>query len=287
MQFKEGNDFGNEDKSQFNSDFEMEDKPNIISEALCNVDDDGKLKPSTEVVIASSCENGEGNLGFDAFNKSGKPISVSSSPNIVKKSSNPECINLVNSVGHVSCINKMESNPVDKKMKCMSQAPKTKILKPDNVMHASSGSKKQTKGTTSEEKLDVAKSRRLPSNDWKDDSREITCKADSFSPSSALGDHLFSTSGGHFVASSKSAKTDVNHDLPVKNGSIPSLSHNGKNGLKTSMQKVIQQFKPSKQSKCHISGLGSDIAGNYKVFSKLLRIYVAYLIATSVVISHL
>lgn len=94
----------------------------------------------------------------------------------------------------------MQCNVVDEKMKSMSQAPNTKTLKPDNVLLATSSSKKQNKGNTSEEKLDVAKSRSFPSKDGKDDSRKINCNQESFPPSSARGDQLFSTSGGNFVA---------------------------------------------------------------------------------------
>lgn len=67
--------------------------------------------------------------------------------------------------------------------------------------------------------------------------------------SSSSRDRLSSTTKGDFLSQSKSVKTDNCHTLPTKASTIPNLPQNVRSGLKTSMQKVVQQFRSSKDSR--------------------------------------
>lgn len=85
---------------------------------------------------------------------------------------------------------------------------------------------------------------------------------------SASNDHSSSVAGGHSVPSSNSG-------LPAKNNATPTLPQAASNGLKTSMRKVVQQFKASKQSKSYIFGFGNEVNGKHnKVVSLLLSAFV-------------
>ncbi|KAK8672929.1 hypothetical protein V6N13_111286 [Hibiscus sabdariffa] len=84
------------------------------------------------------------------------------------------------------------------------------------------------------------------------------CESKHFTTSSCStsGHHSSSAPGGHSVQSSNSG-------LPAKISATPTAS----NGLKTSLRKVVQQFKVSRQSKSHLFGFGNeaDRKHNYKI----------------------
>lgn len=67
--------------------------------------------------------------------------------------------------------------------------------------------------------------------------------------SSSSRDRPSSTTKGDFLLQSKCVKTDDCHSLPTKVSAIPNLPQNVRSGLKTSMQKVVQQFRSSKDSR--------------------------------------
>ena len=67
--------------------------------------------------------------------------------------------------------------------------------------------------------------------------------------SSSSRDRLSSTTKGDFLSQSKSVKIDNCHTLHTKVSAIPNLPQNVRSGLKTSMQKVVQQFRSSKDSR--------------------------------------
>ncbi|GMI67918.1 hypothetical protein HRI_000461100 [Hibiscus trionum] len=88
------------------------------------------------------------------------------------------------------------------------------------------------------------------------------CESTHFTTSSCStsGHHSTSAPGGHSVQSSNSG-------LPAKNNAVPTLPPTASNGLKTSLRKVVQQFKASKQSKSHLFGFGNeaDRKHHYKI----------------------
>ncbi|XP_022751124.1 ubiquitin carboxyl-terminal hydrolase 17 isoform X2 [Durio zibethinus] len=146
-------------------------------------------------------------------------------------------------------------------------------LMSDDVHPAKTVYKKSTK-TVSEEMLvtDVSKKSNLTSlsssrpktviNDGEEDLQLYGSKHVKTSLFSASDDHASSVAGGHSVPSSKSG-------LPAKSNAIPTLPQTASNGLKTSMRKVVQQFKASKQSKSSLFGFGNEIIFPYELFMEL------------------
>ncbi|KAK9285782.1 hypothetical protein L1049_024983 [Liquidambar formosana] len=134
------------------------------------------------------------------------------------------------------------------------------------------GNKKPTDGAVLSEKLvtDASKSRSSSfsscsrsdsvANDRRNDS-QFKCKEARSISASASG-----ATGVHAGPSLKSAKNGNIHGVPVKDGGILSLPQSARSGLKTSVRKVVQQFKASKQLP-NLLDPGSEIAGkdNYKI----------------------
>lgn len=77
------------------------------------------------------------------------------------------------------------------------------------------------------------------------------------------------------TSSVTSAKVDTVRTVPLSCETANSTP-NGSSSLKTSMRKVVQQFKPSKLSKHHPLGLGSEIASKYKVLLHSLLHFVIF-----------
>lgn len=77
------------------------------------------------------------------------------------------------------------------------------------------------------------------------------------------------------TSSVTSAEVDTVRTVPLSCETTNSTP-NGSNSLKTSMRKVVQQFKPSKLSKHHPLGLGSEIASKYKVLLYYLLHFVIF-----------
>ncbi|XP_061353476.1 ubiquitin carboxyl-terminal hydrolase 17 isoform X2 [Gastrolobium bilobum] len=88
------------------------------------------------------------------------------------------------------------------------------------------------------------------------------------SSSSSRG-RLSSTSNGDLLSHSKSTKTDNYHNLPAKVSAIPNLPLNVRNGLKTSVQKVVQQFRSSKESRSNIISVENEMGFPYELFTEL------------------
>ncbi|XP_042497327.1 ubiquitin carboxyl-terminal hydrolase 17-like [Macadamia integrifolia] len=84
------------------------------------------------------------------------------------------------------------------------------------------------------------------------------------SSSSSVSEHPSSHTGVHFFPTVKSTKVD-NSVQTVRNGSpeVASSMPNVGNGLKTSVRKVVQQFRSSKISVYNPLGFGTEIAGKY------------------------
>ena len=73
--------------------------------------------------------------------------------------------------------------------------------------------------------------------------------------------HLSSSTRGHPVPNVKSGKVDGVHTVAASSSQIANHSPIVSNGLKTSVRKVVDQFRPSKLSKSLPLGVGSEMAG--------------------------
>lgn len=76
--------------------------------------------------------------------------------------------------------------------------------------------------------------------------------------------HLPFSNGVHSVPCEKSGRVDGLQTSTANTSKISNYSPNASNGLKTSMRKVVDQFRPSKLSKNYSSGVGTEIAGKYR-----------------------
>ncbi|KAL2662387.1 hypothetical protein AAZV13_02G037600 [Glycine max] len=87
--------------------------------------------------------------------------------------------------------------------------------------------------------------------------------------SSSSRDRLSSATKGDFSSQSKCMTTDNNHTLPTKVSAIPNLPQNVRSGLKTSMQKVVQQFRSSKESRSNSISAENEMGFPYELFVEL------------------
>ncbi|CAB4314256.1 unnamed protein product [Prunus armeniaca] len=197
-----------------------------------------------------------------------KLLSDGVAPDQLENMSSPSgCAKLANiqeDISHANKLSKMKSSHIDKEVESTPKIPKAKKNISGDAQPENIGSEKLTRRLISSEKklTDACKSKSSSSNDTEDESKEEESLSHSVSidrPSSATGEHMYS--------SSRYEKIEAYHALPAneKVGSIPNLPQNARNGLKTSVRKVVQQFKSSKQLKSDLSGRGEEIVGKYKV----------------------
>ncbi|XP_044501614.1 ubiquitin carboxyl-terminal hydrolase 17-like isoform X3 [Mangifera indica] len=185
-----------------------------------------------------------------------------------KRSPSSEFINSVANIGATSCASKSNALKLshnDEEVNFRSQLPSGKAM-PDNVRLGKLGDKKPVGGGASPELLikDSSKSKNSLSvsgsmlesiiKDSKDDS--TLSKGKDVKSSSLTAPRTSSASAGQSHSISKSL-------LPSKNYNIPSLPQNACHGFKTSMQKVVQQFRAFKPSKSHMLGSETEVAENY------------------------
>ncbi|KAF5451474.1 hypothetical protein F2P56_026580 [Juglans regia] len=184
-------------------------------------------------------------------------------------------INFVDGKSRASKSTNMKSGRIDEKVDFKSQFSKPKPLVTNDTKPKNLSNIKLPRGSALAGKsvADASKLRCPPSlsclgsdsvgDDGTEDAKLFKCKEVSSLSSKASGDHPSSALGRHLLSNSKSGKLDDCHVFPVKVGSPPSLPQDVRNGLKISVQKVVQQFRASKESKHKLSGLGNDIAGKY------------------------
>jgi len=84
--------------------------------------------------------------------------------------------------------------------------------------------------------------------------------------SSSSRDRISSTTKEDLISHSKSTKTDNYHALPSKVSVVPNLQQNVRNGLKTSMQKVVQQFRSSKESRSNLTSVENEVVNILDIF---------------------
>ncbi|KAK9949414.1 hypothetical protein M0R45_004938 [Rubus argutus] len=174
-----------------------------------------------------------------------------------------EHANLVDCQDNFSRANKlikMKSSDNDKEVESTSKLAKAKINMSADSQPANFVGRKPTRRATSIEKVvtDASKSKSSSTSDREDEHKGPLSHGTS-------GGRPSSTAGGLLDSSLRSEKVDSYHALPAKIGSIPNLPQNACNGLKTSVKKVVQQFKSSKQPKSNLSGPENEIAGKFKV----------------------
>ncbi|XVF17344.1 hypothetical protein REPUB_Repub10bG0112700 [Reevesia pubescens] len=176
--------------------------------------------------------------------------------------------NLTYAVNNLSKLNKKKSTHNDDEVESGMQFAKVNNLMSDDVHPIKAVYKKSARAVLSKILVtDASKKSNLTSlsssrpktvNNDREDALQL-CERKHFTTSScsASDDHSSSAAGGHSVPSSNSV-------FPAKSNS---LSQTASNGLKTSMQKVVQQFKASKQSKSYLFGFGNEVNGkhNYKL----------------------
>ncbi|XP_050371388.1 ubiquitin carboxyl-terminal hydrolase 17-like [Argentina anserina] len=191
-----------------------------------------------------------------------KPLLDNAAPDLLGSTS--EHANLVNCHDNFSRANKlvkMKSSQNDTEVESKSKLAKVKMDMSAGSQPAINDGKKSSRRSTSTEKVvtDVSKSKRLSTSDREDERKEGPLS------SSASSGRLSSVTGGLLDSSYRAETVGSCHALPVKTSSIPSLPQNACNGLKTSMKKVVQQFKSSKQLKSNLLGPENEIAGKFKV----------------------
>uniref|UniRef100_A0A5B7BQJ4 Putative ubiquitin carboxyl-terminal hydrolase 17-like n=1 Tax=Davidia involucrata TaxID=16924 RepID=A0A5B7BQJ4_DAVIN len=187
-------------------------------------------------------------------------------------------VDFVNSMSFASEPNKKKSSYSNEKFHSRLKIPKTQTVISDDVQPTSLENRRTTTAAALPEDLvkDASKLRSLPSsscsrsysvtNDWRNDSCVSKGKEVRSMPLNDSSDHSLVAARCHLVPSVKSVETVGAHALLSKDESIPSLSQNASKVLKTSVRKVVQQFRASKQSKPNLLSVGRDIAGkhNYK-----------------------
>ncbi|XP_059624161.1 ubiquitin carboxyl-terminal hydrolase 17-like isoform X2 [Cornus florida] len=189
-------------------------------------------------------------------------------------SSSESTADSVNRMSWSSELNKMKSSYSNEKFQSRLKVSKTQAVISDNVQPTILESRTIDGAALSEDLVkDVPKRRTMPSsscsgsysrsNDRGNDSQPLKGKEVRSVSVSSSSDHPLAATGRHSVSSAESAKSGSVHTLPSKIGSIPSLSQNAKKGLRTSVQKVVQQFRASKQSKPYLLGVGKDVAEKY------------------------
>ncbi|XVE83071.1 hypothetical protein DITRI_Ditri16bG0057400 [Diplodiscus trichospermus] len=178
--------------------------------------------------------------------------------------------NLTYSVdNYLSKVNKKRATNNNEGVEFRMQFAKDNNLMSDDV-HAAKAVYKKSSGAVSSEMLVTAASKKSnltslssskPKNVSNVGENDLQLSESKHVKTFSASDDLSSSvAGGHSVPSSKSG-------LPAKSTATSTLPQTASNGLKTSMRKVVQHFKASKQSKSYLFGFGNENNGkhNYKI----------------------
>ncbi|CAI8585831.1 unnamed protein product [Vicia faba] len=159
-----------------------------------------------------------------------------------------------------------------------SKVPKAKSDTSHDLASNSSGHEHRRKVASIEKSIaDTSKCKTVPSSsnsnidNLADDVEEshLSRYKEARRSSSSSRDRLFSTTKGDSVSHSTSTKTDNYHTLPSKVSVAPNLPQNVRNGLKSSMQKVVQQFRISKESRSNLISVENELGFPYELFGEL------------------
>lgn len=283
-----GNNFGIEEESEIfsNASIMMDDVNILWSSADTKGPHSGFASPSASLSAGSSPSHAGSKRSIDISSnqviKSGtnveleKPLSddvatdmvgtaVSSNEMELTKVLPTQSTNAVNYVDSISCASKSskkKSGHIDERADFKSQFSKPAPVITNDVKPKFFGNSKPTG-------LDSV------ADDGEDDSELFKPKEVKSLSSNTPNGRPSSAIGGQSISHPKSAKIEAYHALPAKVGSIPSLPQNVRNGLKSSVRKVVQQFKASKESKPNLLDHGNEIGGknNCKVVTKMIYLF--------------
>lgn len=221
---------------------------------------------SSELLGSMSADSPENSISVDAAS------GIHIRPHVKQtRSTHSDWTNLANhenNVPYMRKLNQLKSIQHDEQVDMRSHNQEDKMGRSSDVQAEKLGNKKSPRATTSQEILVEGTSRfkNSPSvsclrSDFvtKDGhenpkiSRGKKVRSLSFG---ASGDFLSSATGAHAATTSVSV-------LPAKVSGVPNFPQRGYNGLKASVWKVAQQFRPSKSSKSYWLGSGSEVTGRY------------------------
>ncbi|MCH93389.1 ubiquitin carboxyl-terminal hydrolase 16-like, partial [Trifolium medium] len=159
-----------------------------------------------------------------------------------------------------------------------SKVPKVKFDTSHDVASNLGGHEHRRKVSSVEKSVaDTSKGRAVPSSsssnidvaaDYVEESHLSRYKEARRSSSSSR-DRLLATAKGDLISHSMSTKTENYHALPSKVSIAPNPPQNVRSGLKTSMQKVVQQFRSSKESRSNQMSVENELGFPYELFVEL------------------
>ncbi|KAE8715814.1 Ubiquitin carboxyl-terminal hydrolase 17 [Hibiscus syriacus] len=293
-------DFAAKKQSGLQNDSEMESKFNISSDSSSVVEDcdgDGNVKPHADAIATVSAFVPSSSSSLASLSPAGasseSPLDVSSSSTLlsghndklgrhhcddiaigIPKSKTSaknmkEAISPSSESNNLSKLNKKKST--HEEVELGRQFAKNNNLMPDGGHPTKAVYNKSTRAVSSESlvtdasKISNLRSLGISRTRTVTGDREAVlqlCESKHFTTySCSTSGHLSSSAPGwHSLQSSHSG-------LPAKINAAPTLPPTSSNGLKTSLRKVVQQFKASKQSKSHLFGFGNeaDRKQNYKI----------------------
>lgn len=185
-------------------------------------------------------------------------------------------VNNVISTACASKLNQMKSSRNQEVDHLQTQFPKAKTAT-DDVQPRSSSNKKSNSGPRQSDAskhrsslyLSHSKSDSLAS-ERRNEPQVLRSKEVSSVPST-VSDHSSPAPEGRSASVPKSAK----HKMPNTHSEVAGVPQNAYNGLRTSVWKVAQHFRASKQSKPQFLGIGSGISGKYnnKVCGRIMMYF--------------
>lgn len=117
---------------------------------------------------------------------------------------------------------------------------------------------------------DTSKGRPLPSTDCSsseataDNAEESHISKHKEVRKSPNGAHVLSSATkGNLLLHTKSVKSENYHALPAKGGGMQNLQQNVRNGLKTSVRKVVQQFRSSRDSVSSLASAENEVENKF------------------------
>lgn len=140
----------------------------------------------------------------------------------------------------------------------------------DAVANLVSPVHKRKVSTVEKSATDTSKGRPLPSMDYStseatadnaEESHISKHKEVRKSPNS--GPVLSSATKGDLLLHTKSVKSENYHASPAKGGGMQNLQQNVRNGLKTSVRKVVQQFRSSRDSASSLASAENEVENKF------------------------
>ncbi|KAI9111658.1 hypothetical protein K1719_017348 [Acacia pycnantha] len=186
-------------------------------------------------------------------------------------------VNIENKRSSASKKNKTNSSHIADDTAVKSKLPKTMTDKShDAAANLVSPVHKGKVSTVEKSATDASKGRPLPSMDYS--SSEATADNAEGSHISKHKEVRKSPNGAHVLSSAtkgdlllhtKSVRSENYHALPAKEGGMQNLQQNVRNGLKTSVRKVVQQFRSSRDSASSLASAENEMGFPYEFFTKL------------------